>query len=42
LFNLFIEELIEDMNEVTNGVRKNGKQVHSERFADIMALVAES
>jgi len=42
LFNLFIEETIEEMKEVSNGVRINGKQVHSIRFADDINLVAES
>jgi len=42
LFNLFMEEVIEEMKEVTNGVRINGEEVHSIRFADDIALVAES
>ncbi|VVC25180.1 Reverse transcriptase domain [Cinara cedri] len=42
LFNLFMEEAIEEMKEVTNSVRINGEVVHSIRFADDIALVAES
>jgi len=42
LFNLFIEEIIKETKEKTNCVRINGKQVHSIRFADDIALVGES
>jgi len=37
-----MEEAIEEMKEVTNGVRINGEVVHSIRFADDIALVTES
>jgi hypothetical protein len=42
LFNLFMEEAIEEMKEVTNGVRINGEEVRSIRFAGEIALVTES
>jgi len=42
VFNLFMEEAIEEMKEVTNGRRINGEEVHSIRFEDDIALVAES
>ncbi|KAF0773595.1 Reverse transcriptase domain-containing protein [Aphis craccivora] len=42
LFNLFMEEAIEEMKEVTNSVRTNGDKVHSIRFADDIALVTKS
>lgn len=42
LFNLFIEEAIEEIKEVTNNVRINGKGVPRIRFTDNIALVAES
>jgi len=37
-----MEEVIEEMKDVTNGVRINGEEVHSIRFADNITLVAES
>lgn len=37
-----MEETIEDMKVVTNGVRINGEEVHNIRFTDDIALVAES
>lgn len=42
LYNLFMEEAIEEMKGVTNGVRINGEEVHSIKFADNIELVAES
>ncbi|KAI5755057.1 hypothetical protein M8J77_013699 [Diaphorina citri] len=42
LFNLFIERAINEMKENTNGVKINGQNIHSIRFADDIALLAES
>jgi len=42
LFNLLMEEAIEEMKEVTNDVKINGEEEHSIRFADDIALVTES
>lgn len=42
LFNLFIEDAIEEMKQQTKGVIINGQKVHSIRFAVDIALVAES
>jgi predicted nucleotidyltransferase len=37
-----MEEAIEEIKEVTNGVRINGEEVHSIQFSDDIALMAES
>lgn len=42
LFNIFIEEAINEMKEETKGVKINGQKVHCIRFADDIALVAEN
>jgi len=42
LFNLFIEVAINEVKENTLGVIINGQQIHSIRFADLIALLANS
>lgn len=42
LFNIFIEEAMNEMKEETSGVKINGHRIHSIRFADDIALVAET
>ncbi|VVC42424.1 Reverse transcriptase domain [Cinara cedri] len=42
LFNLFIELVIDEMKEHTTGISINGKQFHYIRFADDIALLADS
>lgn len=42
LFNIFIESAIKQFKEKTKGVKVNGRQIHSIRFADDIALVAEN
>lgn len=42
LFNLFIEDSITTMKEITAGVKINGNQVHCVRFADDIVVLSES
>ncbi|KAI5644176.1 reverse transcriptase (RNA-dependent DNA polymerase) domain-containing protein [Phthorimaea operculella] len=42
LFNLYIEEAINEIREKTEGVKFNGIHIHWIRFADDIALIAES
>ena len=42
LFNIFIESAIKTFKERTKGVKVNGRQIHSMRFANDIAIVAES
>lgn len=42
LFNLFIEESINQMKETTEGIDINGHNIHSIRFADDIALVGRT
>lgn len=42
LFNIFIESAIKQFKEKTKGVKVNGRQIHSIRFGDDIALIAEN
>lgn len=42
LFNLFIEQVIDEMKDYTRGISINGKQFHFICFADDIALLADS
>ena len=42
LFNLFIEVAINEVKNKTKGITINGNQIHSIRFADDIALIADS
>ncbi|XKL65583.1 hypothetical protein PGB90_009003 [Kerria lacca] len=42
LFNLFIEKVIEKMNERRSGVSIHGQKVRTIRFADDIAILEES
>ncbi|XKL68592.1 hypothetical protein PGB90_004083 [Kerria lacca] len=41
-FNLFIEKVIEEMNERKSGVSIQGQKVRTIRFADDIAILEES
>jgi hypothetical protein len=41
LFNMFIEEAITMMKQKTKAIHINGKQIHSIRFADDIAILAD-
>jgi len=42
LFNIFIESAIKKLKSKTKGVKINERQIHSIRFADDIAIVAEN
>ncbi|XKL65467.1 hypothetical protein PGB90_008887 [Kerria lacca] len=41
-FNLFIEKVIEEMNETGSGVSMQGQKVRTIRFADDIAILEEN
>lgn len=42
LFNIFIEEVISKFKQKTKGIKVNGQEIHCIRFADDIALTADS
>lgn len=42
LFNVYIESAMRELKEETRGVKVNGEQIHSIRFADDIVLMTES
>ena len=42
LFNLFIEDVVNQMKRSSRGIKINGEQIHSIRFADDIVVMADS